>query len=235
MVYWYPNEDESKKIFKTLDKYSKYIEIQFPFSDPIADWPVIEKANEVSLKAGSTTKKAFEFIEEVKQEAKSKVLIMTYYNIAFNYWVEEFVKKAKEIWIYGFIIPDIPFDEDDGKKFLKLCKENDLHLIQIIAPNTEEKRLKQISEIATWFIYAISKNMTTWNKTKFWEDFENYITKLKKYFNLEIWVWFGVKTLEDVEKVCKIWDFAIIWSEFIKKYEENEEEGIEKYLEEIMG
>ncbi len=234
MVYGYPNQDESRKIFKVLDKYSKYIEVQFPFSDPIADGPVIEKANGVALKADSTTKAAFEFVEEVCKTAESKVLIMTYYNIVFNYWVEEFVKKAKEIWVYGFIIPDLPFDEEDGEKMLKLCKENELHLIQIVSPSSEDERLEKISKFATWFVYAISRNMTTWNKTKFWSDFEEYMANLRRYFDLEIWVWFGIKTLEDVEKVCEIWDFSIIGSELIKRYEVNWVEGVEKYLDEIM-
>jgi len=106
MVCGYPNIEESEKIFKTLSKYSEYLEVQFPFSDPIADWPVLEKANKIALDNWLTTEKCFDFVEKVGNEninslqgnKTTKILIMTYYNIIFNYWVEKFIKKAKQVW-----------------------------------------------------------------------------------------------------------------------------------------
>lgn len=234
MVSGYPNYEESEKIFKTLDKYSEYIEVQFPFSDPIADWPIIEKANEISLENGSTTEKCFNFLEENIKKANAKILIMTYYNIVFNYGVEEFVKKAKELWLYGFIVPDIPFDEEDGSEFMKLCKNYDLHLVQIVSPSTKKERLKQIQSVSSWFLYAISKNMTTWSKTDFDDDFEKYVTNLRDDFDTEIWVWFWVKTTSDVKKVCKTADFAIIWSELIKVYNESKIDWLDNYVKNLV-
>lgn len=235
MVSGYPNYEESEKIFKTLDKYSQYIEIQFPFSDPIADGPVIEKANEISLENGSTTEKCFNFLEENIKKANSKILIMTYYNIIFNYWVEDFVKRAKELWLYGFIIPDIPFDEEDGEEFIKLCKKYGLHLIQIVSPSTKKGRLKQISKISSGFLYAISKNMTTGSNANFDTEFEKYIISLRDDFKIEIWAWFWVKTESDVKKVCKTSDFAIIWSELIKVYNDSKVEWLDNYVKNLVN
>jgi len=119
MVCGYPNLEESQKVFDILKQKSEYIEIQFPFSDPIADWPIIEEANQVALQNWMTTEKCFDFIEKNigqtqgtapttensrgepcvhPENIQPKILIMTYYNIVLNYWVENFIKKAKSIW-----------------------------------------------------------------------------------------------------------------------------------------
>ena len=235
MVCGYPNLEESQKVFDILKQKSEYIEIQFPFSDPIADWPIIEEASQIALKNWMTTEKCFDFIEKNinSENIQPKILIMTYYNIVLNYWVENFVKKAKSIWIYGLIIPDVPFDEEDWENFRKICKKYDLVFTEIVSPAVSQKRLEQIKALKPALIYAISQNMTTWSKANFWEEFEKYIKNLKEIFSCPIWVWFWVKTKQDIEKVCKLADFAIIWSELIKKYNEWKSEEVGKYFKNI--
>lgn len=255
MVCWFPDIKKSSKILDVLRKYSEFIEIQFPFSDPIADGMLIEKANQVTLKQWMTTEKCFDFVEmfgknilgknsniihfnkgDDENIKKPKILIMTYYNIVLNYWVEEFVKKAKSIWIYGFIIPDIPFDEEDWKNMRKICSENNIIFTELVSPETSISRLEKITSLKPNLLYAISQNMTTWSKAEFSTKFENYILKLKKYFpETEIWVWFWVKNKEDVEKICKIADFAIIGSELIKVYENWWIKSLENYLKNIKN
>ena len=266
MVCGYPDLEQSQIIFDILKQKSEYIEIQFPFSDPIADWPVIEKANQIALENWVNTEICFDFCErninnilrpvsesenlelETGLKIKVRILIMTYYNIVLNYWVENFVKKAKEIWVFGFIIPDVPFDEEDWKILRELCKKYDIVFTEIVSPITTKKRLKEIKKLDPQLIYAISQNMTTGSKAKFWDEFEKYINNLKSIFpsldgreypkgerGIKIWVWFWVKTREDVVKVCKVADFAIIWSEFIKKINSWEIDELKKYLEEITN
>lgn len=264
LVCGYPSIKESHELLEILSKHSKYIEVQIPFSDPIADGPVITNANEVALKNWVTPNICFYFLEKfIKENSpchpkwnegslfhengneislrdssllsewqhKTKLLIMTYYNIVYNYWVEKFVKKAKKIWIYGFIIPDIPFDEAEWKELINLCKKYDINLIQVVSPVCDKDRLKKIFSLSTWFVYAVSQNMTTWNKIDAWRDFENYIKNLKKLKDIEIWVWFWVKTKEDIEKVCKIANFAIIWSELIRIINNDWTVWVKKYFE----
>ena len=232
MVCGYPNIEKSEEIFKTLSKYSEYLEVQFPFSDPIADWPVIEKANEIALKNWITIEKCFDFVER-NIWWKTKILIMTYYNIIFNYWVEKFIKKAKSVWVYWFIIPDIPFDEEDWKVFRELSTKYDIIFTEIVSPITTNNRLEEIKKLNPELIYAISQNMTTGSKAEFGEKFEKYIKNLKSIFSCNIWVGFWVKTKEDVDKINKISDFAIIWSEFIKKYNNWGIDKLREYLKEI--
>lgn len=232
MVCWYPNIWESQNIFTSLSKESEYIEIQFPFSDPIADGSILELANEISLKNGITIKKCFDFVENNvnNKSPKVKILIMTYYNIILNYGVEKFIKKAKDIWVYGFIIPDVPFDENDGKQIRALCKKHNIVFTELVSPTTWNTRLKEMSQLNPDLIYAISQNMTTGSTANFWDDFTAYIKNIRKYFNCKIWVWFWVKTREDVKRVCEEVDFAIIGSEFIKKYNTGWIQEINKYL-----
>lgn len=232
LVCWYPNLKESNKILSILDKHSCFIEVQFPFSDPIADWEVISNANETSLKNWISVNNCFEFLESNKEIAP-KLIIMTYYNLLYNFWVEEFIKKASSMWVYGLIIPDIPFDEKEGIVLYNLCKKYFINLIYVVSPNCAEQRIKKILSIWKGFIYAISQNMTTWNYVTFWKDFDKYIKTLKNWTNLKIWVWFWIKTKEDIKSVLKVSDFAIIWSEIIRQYEKKWIVWVEKYMEEI--
>lgn len=234
LVCGYPSIKESQELLEILSKYSKYIEIQIPFSDPIADGPVITEANEVSLKNWVTPTICFDFLEKFSPKNDCKLLIMTYYNIVYNYWVEKFVKKAKSIWIYGFIIPDMPFDELEWKELIKLCKKYDINLIQVVSPACDKDRLKKIFSLSTWFVYAVSQNMTTWNKIETGKDFEKYINDLRKLKNIEIWVGFWIKTPKDIENVCRIADFAIIWSELIRILNQDWTEWVKKYFKEFL-
>jgi len=220
MVCWYPNISESEKIFSCLAQESEYIEIQFPFSDPIADGSTLELANKIALENGITIENCFHFVEKNINNAPAvKVLIMTYYNIILNYGVEKFIKKAKSIWVYGFIIPDVPFDEADWKEIRFLCKKHNIVFTELVSPATWDARLKKISELNPELIYAISQNMTTGSEANFWNDFISYMKNIRTYFSGKIWVWFGIKTHKDVTQVCKEADFAIIGSQFIKKYD----------------
>lgn len=230
LVCWYPTIDDSEKLFEILSKYSEFIEIQFPFSDPIADWPLISSANEKALANWITTSWCFDFIERNINKSNSKILIMTYYNIIYNYWVQEFVVKAKGLGIYWFIIPDVPFDEIEWQELIDLCKKEWINLIQIVSPACEKERLEKIFSIASGFVYAVSQNMTTWSKATFWDWFKKYIEALRKYSPIDIGVWFWIKTSEDVQEVCEVADFAIIWSEIIKVFKESWLEWVDRFF-----
>ena len=226
IICGYPNLEKSKDIFFALAKNSEFIEVQIPFSDPIADWPIIEKANHTAIENWMTPDICFEFLEEVISPVKARhalslppVLIMTYFNIVNFYWVEEFCKKAKKAWVYWLIIPDFPFDHEDFDHLISFSKKYDLHLIQVVSPSTSEKRLKKIWEISSGFVYAMSQNMTTWNEIDLKKWLESYILNLRKFISLPIWVWFWISKKDEVKFVNKIADFAIIWSSVIREYQ----------------
>ena len=175
LVAGYPDIQASREIFDILSQYSQYVEIQIPFSDPTADGPVITRANEIAREHHTVTEDVFEFIRKI-DVSSTHVLIMTYYQVLLAYGVEEFIAGCRSLGVYGIIIPDIPYDEDDGLELVKLCKQYDIHMIATVSPSTPPTRLAAISSFATGFIYAISSNMTTGTQGRFGEDFENYIS-----------------------------------------------------------
>jgi tryptophan synthase alpha chain len=160
---------------------------------------------------------------------------MTYYNIVYNYNCETFIKNAKNIGVFWLIIPDIVFDETEWQELIKLCKKYDINLIQVVSPDCKQDRLENILLNSTWLVYAVSQNMTTWNKINLWENFEKYIKNIRKYSKLEIWVWFWIRTKDDVKKVLEVADISIIWSEILIIYDKDWIYWVEKYLKNLSS
>ena len=157
VIAGYPDFDSSYEAAIGISKGgADFIEIQFPFSDPFADGPTIEKASAVSLNNGIKIADCFDLTEKIIKNCESSVLIMTYGNIAFNYGIKEFVEKSKEIGVEGFIIPDIPPENDED--LCKLCSANELALIFLAAPGNSEKRINYLSNecnLRCLFLYLL--------------------------------------------------------------------------------
>jgi tryptophan synthase alpha chain len=239
IVAGYPTLKKSEKIALAMHKAGvSFLEIQIPFSDPIADGPTIMKANEVALKNGMTTQKTFELIKKLKKEIKIPILIMTYFNIPFNYGLEKFCKEAKKVGVYGLIIPDIPIDEEKHEHYIKLCKKHGLHPIQVISPITPDTRLKAISKVASGFVYCVSTYGTTGVKNKLSPNLKNYLTKVKTHINLPLAVGFGISTKAQAKLANKKADIVVIGSKIIDLYNRtktNKISTVENFLKSITN
>lgn len=226
LVCGYPSLKESEEILQTLSKYSNYIEVQFPFSDPIADGNLIAQANDTALKNSVTPDICFDFLERNIKKVDAHIIIMTYFNIVYHYGIEKFFQKSQDIGVYGFIIPDIPFDEIEAENLLNMAHKYNIHLIPVVSPWVSPERLEKLSQFPSEIVYAISKNMTTGSQLELWEIFQIYMQNLRKYFPGKIGVWFGIKTQKDIKEVLQFSDIAIIGSEIINKYEKDGVKGI---------
>ena len=161
IVAGYPNLKESAKIAETMiDSKVAYLEIQIPFSDPIADGKTIMDANQKALDNGTVPEDAFDLLKKINKK-DTKILFMTYYNIIFKYGLEKFCKKAAAYGVYGLIVPDIPIDEEKHEHYLKISKKHGLKAIQVISPITTDKRLQKIAKHADSFVYCVSRTGTT--------------------------------------------------------------------------
>ncbi|MDH3394076.1 MAG: tryptophan synthase subunit alpha, partial [Desulfobulbaceae bacterium] len=141
LVLGYPSFEVNREVIKQMvENGVDVIELQIPFSEPMADGPVIMMANQEAIAKGAKVKQCFEFAAEMAATYDIPFLFMTYYNILFKYGEEEFFKKAKEIGIKGFIVPDLPPEE--GEKYLGLTKKYELAPIQIFAPTSKEERMR---------------------------------------------------------------------------------------------
>ena len=198
-----------------------FVEIQIPFSDPVADGPVIMKACEKSLENGTRVRDCFKLMkrlsEKFKKEGfKTELLFMTYFNIAYKYGVEKFCKDSASAGVYGLIIPDIPIDEESHEGYLKECKANGLNPIQVISPITPEERLKKIGKVAKGFVYCVSRYGTTGAKSDLNPKLKTYLGKVRKYVELPLAVGFGISSRAQINAVHKHAEIAVIGSALIE-------------------
>ena len=143
------------------------IELGIPFSDPTAEGPVIQDANLRALKAGTTTDRIFDFVQELRRDVTVPMVFMTYANVIFSYGAEKFISTCEKIGIDGLILPDLPFEEKE--EFLPLCRQYHVDLVSLIAP-TSENRVAMIAQEAEGFIYLVSSLGVTGTRSEITTD-----------------------------------------------------------------
>jgi tryptophan synthase alpha chain len=219
IVIGYPNLEESKRlVIEMADSGVDFVELQIPFSDPMADGPTIMQANKVALDNGITVDNAFDLMSKLTAKIKIPLLFMTYFNIVFNYGVEQFCKDAQQAGAAGLIIPDIPIEEEINEKFLKYCQKYNLIAVRLLSPVSTVDRIKKNSKIADGFVYFISRKGITGSKTELDKDLSKNISTLKKYIKNPIAVGFGISKIEHIQVLKKYADIAVIGSEIINVY-----------------
>lgn len=234
IVAGYPDLQTSEKLLKLMaENGADFVEIQIPFSDPVADGPTIMQANQKSLEAGTKVADCFELMKKAtKIGSGTKFLFMTYFNILHHYGVEKFCKKAAECGCYGLIVPDMPLDEEPQEKYLENCKKYGLKAVQVISPLTPERRLKMIAKVADGLVYCVSKFGTTGQDSELNPQLSSYLRKVKKYIKVPLAVGFGISTRAHVEAVWREAEIAVIGSKIINILNENN--GDLKKVEEFM-
>lgn len=226
IVAGYPSLKKSEEIVLQMAKSGvDFVEIQIPFSDPVADGPTLMEANKQSLINGTKVEDCFKLMTKLAKKnannmeisAMPKFLFMTYFNIVHHYGVEKFCKRSAACGCYGLIIPDMPIDEEPQEKYLANCEKYGLKAIQVISPLTPERRLKMISKVASanGFVYCVSKFGTTGQSSELNPKLSNYLKKVKKYIKLPLAVGFGISSKAHVEAVHKEADIAVIGSKII--------------------
>ena len=234
----YPNLDSTLPILKALEKERiDMVEIGIPFSDPMADGPVIQASSNQALTNGITLKLILEQVKEARNIVKeTPFILMGYLNPIMKYGIEKFFKDAKESGADAVIIPDLPFD-DYLEDFKHLTLEYELPLIMLITPQTSDERIKLIDDHCDGFIYMVSAASTTGAKDKYSNQQLEYfqrINKMKLKHNRLIG--FGISNPETFQQACENSSGAIIGSHFIKcldKSEGNAEEAVKRLLESI--
>ena len=201
------------------------IELGIPFSDPTAEGPVIQEANERALKGGVTTDKIFDFVRDLRKETDIPLVFMTYANVIFSYGAEKFISKCREIKIDGLILPDLPFEEKD--EFLPLCKKYDVDLISMIAP-TSAKRISMIAREAAGFLYIVSSLGVTGTRSEITTDLKSIMDTVRQSTNIPCAIGFGISTPEQAAKMAALSDGAIVGSAIVKLIGEYKTKAPEK-------
>ncbi|MFB6341465.1 tryptophan synthase subunit alpha [Saccharicrinis sp. FJH62] len=234
----HPNLNDTVTIIKKLEESgADMIEIGMPFSDPLADGPVIQKTSEQALKNGMTLDRLFEQLKDIRDKVKIPLLLMGYLNPVFKYGIERFAKKCHEVGIDGLILPDLPASEY-LRDFKKLFEANNLHNIFLITPQTSSDRVKQIDELTGGFIYMVSSASTTGTKTGIDEIQTAYFERIKDLkLNSPRLIGFGIKDKSTFENACNYANGAIIGSAFVKSLELSRDinSNIERFIKSVIN
>lgn len=209
-----PTIEASKEfILEMIKNGADLIEIGIPFSDPIAEGPVIQEANVRALNAGATVKKMFTLVEDVRKTSDVPIVFLTYLNPVFQYGYDEFFKRAKEAGLDGIIIPDLPFEEQGEVR--PAADTNGIDLISLIAP-TSEDRIKEISKNAKGFLYIVSSLGVTGIRSEIKTDIKSIITAARENSKVPCAVGFGINTPAQACEIAKTADGVIVGSAIVK-------------------
>lgn len=228
-----PSLEVTKDIILELNKNGvDIIEVGIPFSDPLADGPIIQRASQKALKNGVTLKKIFETLDEIKENITCPLVLMGYYNSILNYGIDNFITDALKTGISGVIIPDLPFDEEEH--FYTKIKENGIDPILLVAPNTSEERLQEISKVCSGFLYCVSIMGVTGDNHAPIEHLKEYSQRVRKYIDIPLAIGFGIDSPEKVKNIINYFDGIIVGSALVKIIDENSDDKA-KMLKEIKS
>lgn len=216
-----PTLDGTADVIRTLEKNGvNMIEIGMPFSDPMADGPVIQGAATKALRNGMSISKLFEQLKDIRKDVQIPLILMGYLNPLFQYGFEAFCKKCKEVGVDGMIIPDLPF-RDYQEHYKPIAEKYDLRFIFLITPETSEERIRLIDAHTSGFIYMVSSASTTGAQKSFDEAKQEYFRKINA-MNLRIprMVGFGISNKQTFDAACANASGGIIGSRFVTLLEE---------------
>nr|CAA6830927.1 MAG: Tryptophan synthase alpha chain (EC [uncultured Thiotrichaceae bacterium] len=234
IVLGYPSYDDSMRVVEAMVEAGvDLMELQIPFSEPMADGPVILHANSDALKAGATVEKCLDMAEKITAQFDIPFLFMTYYNILFKHGVADFAAKMKAIGIQGAIVPDLPPEE--GADYLAAMRQHELDPIHIYTPNTPEQRMKELNDCSSGFIYTVARKGVTGKSTDFSADLEAYLEQCRAATDLPLAVGFGVKSKEDIDFLRGKVDIAVVGSETIKVMERDGVDAVKPFIQGLLG
>ncbi|AQX84894.1 tryptophan synthase subunit alpha [Elizabethkingia bruuniana] len=217
-----PQLNDTTQIMKTIQSAgADMIEVGIPYSDPVADGPVIQKSDELALQNGMTIAKLFEQLKTVKDEINIPVILMGYLNPVLKFGFEKFCQECKTSGVSGLILPDLPPIEFE-KKYQKILEQYGINFTFLVTPETSDERIQYLDSLSSGFLYAVSSSSTTGTNQEI--DNDAYFKRLKS-LNLknQVLIGFSIKNKTDFEKVTQHADGAIIGSAFVKILLENQE------------
>jgi tryptophan synthase alpha chain len=211
----YPSLAATERLILELGReQADIIEIGVPFSDPIADGPVIQEASQAALKNGVTMEKIFALVKKLRSRTQVPVCLMLYYNIIFSYGEKRFIERASACGIDGVIIPDLPLEESG--EFSKYARARGIHTICFISPTSSRERREKIALSAKGFIYYISLTGVTGPRMKLPADLAARVRSIKRMTQTPVCVGFGVSSPAQVKDICRFADGVIVGSALIK-------------------
>ncbi len=234
IVLGYPSFEVNREVIRQMvDNGVDCIEMQIPFSEPMADGPVIMKANLDSLAIGTRVEECLAFGKEMAATHSIPFLYMTYYNIIFKYGEERFIEACTEAGITGLIVPDLP--PDQSEIFFRHARERNIAPILIYSPTSTHERVKELDDSGSGFIYCVARRGVTGKKSDLDEDFTSYLQRCRAATSKPLAVGFGIQSADDINALRGIADMAVIGSQTIRLVDEQGPEAVGPFIAELRG
>ena len=234
-VLGYPSwEDNRKAIAALVEAGVELIELQFPFSEPIADGPILLAANHAAIQAGTSIQDCFDFTADMTQQyPQTRFVIMTYINILFRYGISKFVKTATQNGIAGCIIPDLP--PEQAGSYIKTCRERQLATIFLVTPKNSLQRIRQITCNSSDLVYCVARKGVTGQQTQFSTQSHKYLRKVRSATPLPIAIGFGIQSAKDVQGLIGYADIAIVGTYSVKRYCDHGSDALKQFIQSLRS
>ena len=234
VVCGYPSfEDNMQELEIMAEAGVDLVELQFPFSEPSADGPLFVKANEESLKSGTTVDQCFDFMKQASERFPFKILMMGYYNTAFKMGEDVFVQRIKASGGVGFILPDLPVEESSNLH--KLSQQAGIEPIILMTPTSSDKRLATLGEASRGMVYVVARKGVTGSKTNMGDDVISLVKRCRQHTNVPMGVGFGISSKADMDFLRGTADLAIVGTAALKTWESSGAKGLKVFFAELMA
>ncbi|GGG86696.1 tryptophan synthase alpha chain [Parapedobacter pyrenivorans] len=233
----YPTLESTVDIAETLENAGvDFLEIGFPYSDPVADGPVIQHSSEAALRNGMSLGVLFEQLKDLRRRVNIPVLLMGYVNPVLQYGVESFCKSCKAVGVDGVIVPDLPMYEYE-ERYRSVFEENGLSNIFLVTPQTSEERIRKIDDLSTGFIYLLSSSATTGKNLSVSENTEAYFSRIRAMqLKNPVAIGFGISGHHAFTRATDHADGAIVGSAFVKLLGETDySRKIPQFIRQLKG
>ncbi|MBF7096997.1 tryptophan synthase subunit alpha [Alkalibacter mobilis] len=233
-----PDIKDTEKLIYAMERAgADIVELGIPYSDPLADGPVIQRAAQRALKKNVNIDDIFDMVKEVRKNTQLPLAFLMYYNSILRYGINKFIEKCKDVGMDGLIVADLPLEE--RKEFKDLLKNTGVDLIPLVAPTSRE-RIKMIVEDASGFIYCVSSLGVTGTRSSFSTELKDFMDLVRSYTDVPTAIGFGISGTEAIRELKDYSDGLIVGSAIIKKIEEGLEYGthlekVEEFVKELKS
>jgi tryptophan synthase alpha chain len=212
------------------------IELGVPFSDPLADGPVIQRASQRALQRGTTLRQVLELAADIRRESQAGLIIFSYLNPILRMGLADFAAASERAGLDGALITDLPVEEAGG--YLKEMKKRDLATVFLAAPTSTDRRLRGIARASTGFVYAVSRTGVTGARAQLPDDAHKLVQRIRRYSKLPIAVGFGISTPEQFAAVGEFADAAVVGSAIVETIERNpgkEAQAVSEFVKRLLA
>lgn len=227
----YPNKETFIKYIQEMDKFCDIIEIGVPFSDPVADGPVVEKASNIALENGINLEWIFDTLNDFKGKLQSKIVLMGYCNPFFKYGWENVAKDAKDAGVSGIIVADLPLEESN--EIREMLNRYNVSLIYLVGLNTSKERMEKYSKVSSGFVYFVSVLGTTGVRDRLPEELVDKLREAREIFSTPIAIGFGIKSPEQINEIKGYVDGVVFGSSLINHIDNDKD--IESFFHSWMS